>query len=559
MLSKSDYSKLSAAGKKKVKGSSSRTRLPGPRATRTRLRGKGDYWSFAPERILKGSSPFAKVKSAGSGIGSQLGGMLGGAPGRALGGAAHSLFKKITGFGDYKVASNTIMMGTDPPSFATSGRGTIVRHREYIGDVAGSIAFTTTSYPINAGINRSFPWLSQIASNFEQYIVRGMVFEFKSTSADALNSTNTALGAVIMATEYNSVNPNFSSKAQAENHEFCTSAKPSESFLHPIECARGETSISALYTRTGTVPSNTDQRMYDLGNFQIMTVGMQAVAVIGELWVTYDVELLKPRLYDTAGFSFYEDHFRCSTVSATGNYFGTSQVLATGSNLGASVSGSTITFPADSAVNYYFVYYCCVGVSTILANGIALSLGTNVIGVTYFLNDAASVVAPAAGATSNLQTFKIKVVVGASTSITGNTITVTAGTLPTGIVGTDLVISSANPLVVTAPRKSRFSSESDDESASEDEEDLLKQMKKMKKEKMMKELAEWKASKSDSKEEKKVESLSLTPESDEDSDGLDMLIMRREQKLLARSCKTPAPGAGAPIEPPHPGKVSSKK
>jgi hypothetical protein len=35
-----------------------------------------------------------------------------------------------------------------------------------------------------------------------------------------------------------------------------------------------------------------------LGNFQIATVGMQAAAVIGELWCTYDVELIKPKLPD---------------------------------------------------------------------------------------------------------------------------------------------------------------------------------------------------------------------------------------------------------------------
>jgi hypothetical protein len=39
-----------------------------------------------------------------------------------------------------------------------------------------------------------FPWLSNIAQNFESYKLRGLVFEFKSMSGDALTSTNTALG-----------------------------------------------------------------------------------------------------------------------------------------------------------------------------------------------------------------------------------------------------------------------------------------------------------------------------------------------------------------------------
>lgn len=54
-------------------------------------------------------------------------------------------------------------------------------------------------------------------------------------SADALNSVNTALGQVIMATDYNAANPPFGQKSEMENYEFGQSCKPSESQIHPIE------------------------------------------------------------------------------------------------------------------------------------------------------------------------------------------------------------------------------------------------------------------------------------------------------------------------------------
>ena len=73
-------------------------------------------------------------------------------------------------------------------------------------------------------------------------------------SADALNSVNTALGQVIMATDYNAANPPFAQKSEMENYEYGQSAKPSESAIHPIECARLQTTISELYTRAGAVP-----------------------------------------------------------------------------------------------------------------------------------------------------------------------------------------------------------------------------------------------------------------------------------------------------------------
>ena len=62
-----------------------------------------------------------------------------------------------------------------------------------------------------------------------------MLFEFRTMSADALNSVNTALGQVIMATDYNAANPPFGQKSEMENYEFGQSCKPSESQIHPIE------------------------------------------------------------------------------------------------------------------------------------------------------------------------------------------------------------------------------------------------------------------------------------------------------------------------------------
>lgn len=71
-----------------------------------------------------------------------------------------------------------------------------ISHREYVGDVVSgpSNSFTYKTYSLNPGNSSLFPWLSVISENFESYKFHGLVFEFKSMSADALNSTNTALG-----------------------------------------------------------------------------------------------------------------------------------------------------------------------------------------------------------------------------------------------------------------------------------------------------------------------------------------------------------------------------
>jgi len=232
------------------------------------------------------------------------------------------LIKTFTGMGDYQVKTNSIMqdMGITSsgvvPVVSNTGsqRSVRIRHREFIQDVSSSTAFVNSAFQINPSNALCFPWLANIAKNFQEYRMHGLVFTFKSTSADALNSTNTALGTVIMSTDYNAGNSPFANKSQAENSEFTISCKPSENMLHGVECdpsitvQQGHLYISP--NGNGTVPANQDIKTYNMGNFQLMTVGSQAVATIGELHVSYDIELIKPiqlqNTFDAPWFGSYD-------------------------------------------------------------------------------------------------------------------------------------------------------------------------------------------------------------------------------------------------------------
>lgn len=219
----------------------------------------------------------------------------------------------ITGLGAYSMGGMTFVKnsllgmetgGTNAgvlPEVANKSRRFIVTHKEFLGDVASAgAAFTLNGFKINPGLTETFPWLSNIAVNFEQWAPLGIVFQYKTTSVDALNSLNTSLGSVILATDYNSANPDFSSKEQMDNTSYVSSTKPSCSVLHPIECSPKETPTKLLYVRQGGIGSGQDPRLYDLGNFQIATVGQQAGTdnIIGELWVSYQIEFFKPILTD---------------------------------------------------------------------------------------------------------------------------------------------------------------------------------------------------------------------------------------------------------------------
>lgn len=182
---------------------------------------------------------------------------------------------------------------------STTGSSITVVHREFIGsvhtatDVTGH--FTETTYPINPGMRSTFQWLSQIAAGYEQYRINGMVFEFRSMSGDALNSTNTALGSVIMAVEYDSADPHFGTKADMESCEGCVSVKPSKNAYCVVDCGRNQV-LRELYVRNAANPAGTDIHLYDYGRFSLATQGGQAAGVeLGELWVTYSVTFFKPQ------------------------------------------------------------------------------------------------------------------------------------------------------------------------------------------------------------------------------------------------------------------------
>lgn len=295
-------------------------------------------------------------------LGQSVGGMFG--PGGAMvGKQAGLLFRQLTGFGEYKVNRNSLAGVDSLPMFANTRHGTVVRHREFLGDVITSSVpgvFRIDTFPIQPALLSTFPWLAPIAEQFDEYTIEGMVFEFKSNSYDALASVNTASGTVIMTTQYNVLAPPFTNKLQMEQYEFTCSEKPSVSILHPVECSRIETPTSVLTTRSGPAPG--DLRLYDWGNFNIATVGMQGASVnVGELWVTYDVKFYKPRQSATSDVA---DHYtlegKAASFAAAGgpNYLGTiidPPFLSSSSDMGtfltasSSINLDTINWPN----NYY--------------------------------------------------------------------------------------------------------------------------------------------------------------------------------------------------------------
>lgn len=198
---------------------------------------------------------------------------------------------KVFGFGKYRGGSGGMQASPLATMRTTADQGVRVTHHEYLFDVNSSTSFTTTSVPINPGLSL-YPWLSRIASPFQKYILHGMVFYFKSTAANALNSTNTALGYLAGATQYNTYLPLPTDKTTFFGIAGARDAKPAEDNCFPVECSPALTQNRVYFIRDGAVDN--DLAKYDIGRFMLATGGSQAAAVIGELHVAYDITLIEP-------------------------------------------------------------------------------------------------------------------------------------------------------------------------------------------------------------------------------------------------------------------------
>jgi hypothetical protein len=290
------------------------------------------------------------------------------------------------GFGDYEVETNSLLAaategknGNGVPIMRNSKVANIVRHREFIGDLYGSTSsFALRTFKINPGDDITFPWLSPIARCYSNYRMRGAMFEFVSLATDY--SAIPYIGYVAMATQYNSLNPVFTDKKELENSEYANSCKPSESMSHPVECAVDQLAQSELYVRQNS--SSGDARLYDLGKFSVAVGGQATETIIGELWITYEVELYFPKLASTSGLM--------NTYAATLGVFTSALPLVgafnkiNGSTLGIDLVTNSKLLLGEEAIGQKFeVSITWSGTSAVCSPGILAGVDSTLSNVTY--------------------------------------------------------------------------------------------------------------------------------------------------------------------------------
>jgi len=218
------------------------------------------------------------------------------------------------------------------PFMHVSNEGTRITRREFIRPIAvavtGNDPAGKPAFVINPGDALTFPWLHNIARNYQQWMPLGIIFHYRATCG-VTSTVSPSLGVVRMATQYDVYQPLFNEDVQRiTNHFFAQTTSPFASTDHAVECALDQTAIKPLWIRpearlqhddikvdSGPVhlvehrEATFDARLYDLGRLEFLNTGSPTggAYTAGELWITYDIMLLKPRVQLTNGFTYGSD------------------------------------------------------------------------------------------------------------------------------------------------------------------------------------------------------------------------------------------------------------
>lgn len=352
----------------------------------------------------------------------------------------------------------------------------VISHSEYVGElISGSAAttiqpFTSQVYQINPGNLALFPWLSSLAINFQMYEFVKLIVEYRPLVSDSATTTTsgalTSMGSVIMATQYDSVLGPYINKNTMENSDYSVSCKPSEGCMMAIECQPKFNPLGVLYvngavgntavalTGSNANPTNTDVRFQDLGLVQIssnLIPTQSGVSIdLGEIWVHYEVKLLKPQL--NGGLTnVLTAHYQSRDASVNTSPLGTDMIPTVGNYLTlVNFTSTSFSFPlAITEGNFLVTYQITGSVNAVIAgsaptvtNGSLLAIfdcvtpGSPPGGASY-------VQSPINGITSYnfLQQFVVSVnAPGANLC----TVTIPAGTFPGGTIYVDLIVTPYN-------------------------------------------------------------------------------------------------------------------
>lgn len=228
-------------------------------------------------------------------------------------------------------------------------------------------------YYLNPGNTELFPIFSKVAAVYEQYRCRFLRFHYV-TEAYVASGSSFAAGKLVMATNVDPDDPSFLSMTAMENYTGSDRTVPFSSMTHdPLgtmkklknKQGRSHMPLNEYFVYPSgnlNAPVNTATKFYDMGLFQMAASGLPLNGInteIGELFVEYEFDMIRPRDISSVGAGLLACHVRelpAASASAA-NPFGSNGhgVLATGSNINptTSVASGNATVAWPEAGNFF--------------------------------------------------------------------------------------------------------------------------------------------------------------------------------------------------------------
>jgi len=244
----------------------------------------------------------------------------------------------------------------------------MVTHRERLMDVfaPSDSGFHQDVFTVSPGIEKTFPWLSQIAANYEEYEMMQCVFEYDGHSLVGINDTLEVQGSLIMATQMNVKDKAFRDRHEMERFPHASKCAQHGTMAHGVECdPRKIQGDGHRYIRIGGLAKDEDARDFDHAKFtigQYNTPTELAGKEIGQLFVYYTVKLCKPKISSGRGDAISTFRAFCENPDV-GRAFGklgndTSQTVTNGMQVAARNSlPLTPTYDASNDMTLTFDPY----------------------------------------------------------------------------------------------------------------------------------------------------------------------------------------------------------
>jgi len=234
-----------------------------------------------------------------------------------------------------------------PPSFYSKGNSVVVVHRELLGSVTSSVAYgNTVSKVIQPGLKTTFPWLANVAINYEEYRFHKLRFMYEPSCSSA------TAGQVFLAVDFDVTDPAPGTEMDISSYAGAVASQPYGRMFMDCPPNRLMGLSSVKYIRPYALAANEDQKTYDCGNLYVGVVGcLDGVTHLGTVWSEYTVELITPgRPTDLP----YESSAKITSGGAVSrpNWMGDSPTIVQGAANPVNVSTTNGTIYFSEPGNY---------------------------------------------------------------------------------------------------------------------------------------------------------------------------------------------------------------